>query len=158
VADVDGEDTAVDNQDQDQAAREADARRHLLQAGASLLPRQPWLHEQQPPAATDLIRFAVWRANAAGPAANAGGIGEEVVLAALTLLTAARAELDQTEAALLFTARSQRLSWSRISRAMGLGSPQAAQQRFDRVSGRAQSPEAQSPEAQSPEAQSPEAQ
>jgi hypothetical protein len=154
------------NEDQAQAAREAGARRLLLGAGAALLPRQPWLHEQQPPAATDLIRFAVWRASAGGHEANAGGheanaggisneggIGEEGVLAALTLLTAARAELDQTEAALLFTARSQGLSWPRISRAMGLGSPQAAQQRFDRVSGRAQSPEAQSPEAQSPEGQ-----
>ena len=151
MADVDGQDK---DQDQDQTAHEADARGHLLQAGASLLPRQPWLHEQQPPAATDLIRFAVWRANADDPgakadhpgtkaggcAAHAGSIGEEVVLAALTLLTAARAELDQSEAALLFTARSQGLSWPRISRAMGLGSPQAAQQRFDRVSGRAQSP------------------
>ncbi len=146
MADVDGQDKDVDNQDQDQAAREAVARGHLLQAGASHLPRQPWLHARQPPAATDLIRFAVWRA-------NAGGIGEEGLLAALTLLTAARAELDQTEAALLFIARSQGLSWPRISRAMGLGSPQAAQQRFDRVSGRAQSPEAQSPEAQSPGAQ-----
>jgi hypothetical protein len=143
VADVDG-------QDQMQAAREAEARGHLLQAGASMLPRPPWLHEEQPPAATDLIRFAVWRANADrraanadGHAANAGGIGEEVVLAALALLTAARAELDQSEAALLFTARSQGLSWPRISRAMGLGSPQAAQQRFDRVSGRAQSPKGQ---------------
>ena len=129
------------------AAREADARGHLLQAGASQLPRQPWLHERQPPAATDLVRFAVWRANAGGPGADPGGpgkqggLGEEGVLAALTLLTAARAELDQSEAALLFTARSQGLSWPRISRAMGLGSPQAAQQRFDRVSGRAQSPE-----------------
>jgi hypothetical protein len=143
VADVDG-------QDQMQAAREADARGHLLQAGASMLPRPPWLHEEQPPAATDLIRFAVWRANADRHAANADrhavnadGIGEEVVLAALALLTAARAELDQSEAALLFTARSQGLSWPRISRAMGLGSPQAAQQRFDRVSGRAQSPKGQ---------------
>ena len=134
MADVDSQD-----KDQVQAAREADARGHLLQAGASQLPRQPWLHEQQPPAATDLIRFAVWRANAGG-IGNQGGIGEEGVLAALTLLTAARAELDQSEVALLFTARSQGLSWPRISRAMGLGSPQAAQQRFDRVSGRAQSP------------------
>lgn len=142
MADVDGQDT-----DQVQAAREADARGLLLGAGAARLPRPPWAHEQQPPAATDLIRFAVWRANAGGPAANAGnpaanagGIGEEGVLAALSLLAAARAELDQSEAALLFTARSRGLSWPRISRAMGLGSPQAAQQRFDRVSGRAQRP------------------
>jgi hypothetical protein len=146
----------VDNQDEDQAqnrdqaqaAREADARAHLLRAGASALPPPPWLHEQQPPAAADLIRFALWRANAGGHNANAGGIGEENaggigqegVLAALALLTAARAELDQTEAALLFTARAHGLSWPRISRAMGLGSPQAAQQRFDRVTGRAQGP------------------
>jgi hypothetical protein len=141
VADVDGQD-----KDQVQAAREADARGLLLEAGAARLPRPPWVHGQQPPAATDLIRFAVWRANAGGPAANAGspaanaGIGDEGVLAALSLLAAARAELDQSEAALLFTARSHGLSWPRISRAMGLGSPQAAQQRFDRVSGRAQRP------------------
>jgi hypothetical protein len=128
VADVDGQD-----KDQVQAAREADARGLLLEAGAARLPRPPWAHGQQPPAATDLIRFAVWQA-------NAGGIGEEGVLAALSLLAAARAELDQSEAALLFTARSHGLSWPRISRAMGLGSPQAAQQRFDRVSGRAQRP------------------
>ena len=136
MADVDGQD-----KDQVQAAREAAARGLLLGAGAARLPRPPWVHGQQPPAATDLIRFAVWRANAGGgPAANAGGIGEEGVLAALSLLAAARAELDQSEAALLFTARSHGLSWPRISRAMGLGSPQAAQQRFDRVSGRAQRP------------------
>jgi hypothetical protein len=119
-----------DDQDQAQAAREAAARARLLAAGAASLPRPPWLHEQQPPAATDLIRFALWRANAGG----------EDVLAALALLAAARAELDQSEAALLFTARAGGLSWPRISRAMGLGSPQAAQQRFERVTGRAQSP------------------
>ncbi len=57
-------------------------------------------------------------------------------MAALTLLPAARAEVDQVEAALLFTARTQGMSWPRISRAMGLGSAQAAQQRFDRVTDR----------------------
>jgi hypothetical protein len=152
---VDGQDNdQARNRGQAQAAREADARGQLLRSGASLLPRPPWLHERQPPAAADLIRFALWRANAGGHDANAGGhdanagghnanaggIGEEGVLAALALLTAARAELDQTEAALLFTARAHGLSWPRISRAMGLGSPQAAQQRFDRVAGRAQGP------------------
>jgi hypothetical protein len=135
VADVDGQD-----KDQEQAAREADARRLLLEAGAARLPRPPWVHGQQPPAATDLIRFAAWRANAGDPVSDTDGIGDEGVLAALSLLAAARAELDQSEAALLFTARSRGLSWPRISRAMGLGSPQAAQQRFDRVSGRAQRP------------------
>src|ERR1022692_3862149 len=116
--------------DQGQAAREAAARTQLLAAGASALPRAPWLHGSQPPSAVDLIRFAVWRG-------GAGDLDEEELLSALTLLPAARAEVDQAEAALLFTARAHGLSGPRISRAMGLGSAQAAQQRFDRVTGRA---------------------
>lgn len=115
--------------DKEQAAREADARGRLLDAGASALPRPPWLHGSQPPAAVDLIRFALWRS-------GTEDIGEDDLLAALTLLASARAEVHQIEAALLFTARVRGLSWPRISRALGLGSAQAAQQRFDRVTGR----------------------
>jgi hypothetical protein len=117
--------------DQEQAGRESAARLRLLGAGASSLPRAPWLAGPQPPSAIDLIQFALWRSPAAG-------IGEEDLVAALTLLSAARAEVDQIEAALLFTARAERLSWARIARALGLGSPQAAQQRFERVTGRAE--------------------
>lgn len=119
--------------DQGQAAREAGARRRLLAAGADALPRPPWRHRSEPPAAADLIRFVLWRA---GP----GGLGDEELLAALTLLPAARAEVDQMEAGLLFTTRARGLSWPQISRALGLGSPQAAQQRFGRVTGRAGHP------------------
>ena len=126
-------DVAHTDADHEQAAREAGARGRLLGAGASSLPRAPWLHGGQPPSAVDLTRFAVWRA-------SAGGASDEDLLAALTLLSAARAEVDQVEAALLFTARAHGLSWPRISRAMGLGSPQAAQQRFGRVTGRVASP------------------
>jgi hypothetical protein len=116
--------------DHGQAAREADARRQLLDAGASSLPHPPWLHPGQPPSAADLIQFALWRANTTG-------IGEDALLAALALLPAARAEADQAEAALLFTARAGDLSWPQISQAMGLRSAQAAQQRSGRVTGRA---------------------
>jgi len=115
--------------DREQAARESDAREQLLAAGAADLPRPPWLHRSQPPSAVDLIRFALWRT-------HTSDVDEEDLVAALTLLPAARAEVDQVEAALLFTARAQGLAWSRISRAMGLGSAQAAQQRFDRVTDR----------------------
>lgn len=118
--------------DQEQAAREADARRRLLDAGASSLPRAPWLHRSQPPSAVDLIHFALW-----GP--RGSDADEAVLQAALTLLPAARAEMDQIEAAALLTARSNGLSWPRISRAMGLASAQAAQQRFERVTGRVES-------------------
>ncbi len=115
--------------DQEQAAREAGARGHLLDAGASSLPRAPWLRGSQPSSAADLIHFALWRA-------QGGDVGDALLLAALPLLPAARAEVDQAEAAVLWTARSAGLSWPRISRAMGLASAQAAQQRFDRVNGR----------------------
>jgi hypothetical protein len=117
--------------DQQQSGREQSARTRLLDAGASSLPRAPWLHRSQPPSAVDLVRFAVWR-----------GQGDKVndeVMAALSLLPAARAEMEQLETALLFTARAQGLSWGRISRAMGLGSAQAALQRFDRLTSRVES-------------------
>jgi hypothetical protein len=154
--------------DREQAAREGGARRWLLGAGAAALPRMPWLAGRQPPAAADLIQFALWRsqpggrgaqpggrgaqaggrgAQAGGRGAQAGGTGADELLAALTLLPAARAEVDQAEAALLFTARAHGLSWTQISRAMGLGSPQAAQQRFGRVTGRAGHAERSRPES-----------
>ena len=133
--------------DHEQAAQEAAARQRLLGAGAAALPRMPWLAGRQPPAAADLVRFALWRSQAggakgggAGGARGHGGSGADDLVAALTLLPAARAEVDQTEAALLFTARAHGLSWSQISQAMGLGSPQAAQQRFGRVAGRTGTP------------------
>lgn len=116
----------------ERAAREHRAQQQLLEAGASSLPRAPWLHRSQPPSSVDLVRFAVWRGQAAK-------ITEEEAQAALTLLPAARAEVEQLETALLFTARAQGLSWGRISRAMGLGSAQAALQRFDRLMGRVES-------------------
>ena len=115
--------------DQQQAAREAAARRQLLEAGASSLPRPPWLRGSQPPSAADLIHFALWHD-------PVHGAGEDILLAALTLLPAARAEMEQAEAAVLWTARVGGLSWPQISRAMGLASAQAAQQRFGRVTGR----------------------
>jgi hypothetical protein len=133
--------------DHDQTAQEAAARQRLLGAGAAALPRMPWLARRQPPAAADLVRFALWRSQGsgakgggAGAARGHGGSGADDLVAALTLLPAARAEVDQTEAALLFTARAHGLSWSQISQAMGLGSPQAAQQRFGRVAGRTGTP------------------
>jgi glutathione S-transferase len=120
---------APPDDDRARAAHEADARTRLLDAGASALPRPPWLRGAQPPAAADLVRFALWRA--AGD-----GLDDEAVLAAIALLPAVRAEADQLEAGLLLTARASGLSWQRIAAALGLASPQAAQQRFDRVSGR----------------------
>lgn len=120
----------ISHPDQERAAREHRARQRLIDAGASSLPRAPWLHRSQPPSSIDLVRFAVWRG-------QTGKVTEEEVEAALTLLPSARAEVEQLEAALLFIARAEGMSWGRISRGMGLGSAQAAGQRYGRLADRA---------------------
>jgi hypothetical protein len=64
--------------------------------------------------------------------------GEEAVdtadlTAALTLMPSARAELDQLEASLLAIARGQGMTWQELAFGLGLGSAQAAQQRYERL-------------------------
>lgn len=64
--------------------------------------------------------------------------GEEPVdtadlTAALTLMPSARAELDQLEASLLLIARGQGMTWQELAFGLGLGSAQAARQRYERL-------------------------
>jgi hypothetical protein len=64
--------------------------------------------------------------------------GEEAVdgadlTAALTLVPSARAELDQIEASLLLIARGQGMTWQQLAFGLGLGSAQAARQRYERL-------------------------
>ncbi|WBB69619.1 DNA-binding protein [Micromonospora sp. WMMD812] len=86
-----------------------------------------------------------WEAVALVTALAAGGAeleaGEDPVdgadlTAALTLVPHVRAELDALEAGLLTLARSRGLTWQAIAFGLGLGSAQAAQQRFDRLTAR----------------------
>jgi hypothetical protein len=53
--------------------------------------------------------------------------------AALTLVPSARAELDQLEASLLIIARAQGMTWQELAFGLGLGSAQAARQRYERL-------------------------
>ncbi|MEW9872319.1 hypothetical protein [Arthrobacter sp. HS15c] len=115
------------------ATRQAEATRLLLDRGASELPQRPWLHGRQPPSAGDLIQHVLWRANGRGSTAP---VDASDMHAALTLISAARAEMDGLETALLFLARAEGLTWPQISHSLGLRSAQAAQQRLDRLSGR----------------------
>lgn len=112
--------------DQHDAAAERAARQVLLDRGAAGLAPRPWQRPPVPPSAVDLVLDHLWRA-------GQGTADQAATTAALRLLTAARAEVDQLETAVLFTARSQGMTWSQIAAALGLGSPQAAQQRFDRL-------------------------
>lgn len=120
----------MESTDQAEAAALDRARKTVLAAGAADLPRQPWQRTRQPPADAELIRFAAWRSG------RSEDTDPAVVEAALQLLAPARAELDQLEAGLLFAARAGGFTWPQIAAALALRSPQAAQQRFDRVLGR----------------------
>jgi hypothetical protein len=53
--------------------------------------------------------------------------------AALTLMPRVRAEVDQLEASLLIIARAQGMTWQELAYWMGLGSAQAARQRYERL-------------------------
>jgi hypothetical protein len=53
--------------------------------------------------------------------------------AALTLMPRARAEVDELESSLLIIARAQGMTWQQLAFWMGLGSAQAARQRYERL-------------------------
>jgi hypothetical protein len=115
--------------------REVTARRRLTENGAGDLPRFPWMVGAVPHDDVNLIRYALWRANSAQ--------GVEVpqdLHAALRLLESARTEMDALEAGLLFVARAEGLTWPEIAEDLGVRSPQAAQQRFERVTSRTDAP------------------
>ena len=96
-----------------------------------------------PPSAVDLIQFFLWQSRSAAfdeTGADDGAAGDrpatDWAVAALQLLPAARAEIDQLETGLLFAARGLGLTWAQMANALGLNSPQACQQRLDRLTER----------------------
>ena len=109
------------------------ARQRLGKSGADQLPPLPWLPPGAMPDDVTLLRFAMWRANSA-----VGDASHDDLRAALTLLESARADLDALEAGLMLIARAEGLTWPEIAKQLGVKSPQATQQRFQRVSTRAQ--------------------
>lgn len=58
------------------------------------------------------------------------------ITAALTLLPLVRGELDELEAGLLRMARGRGMTWPEVAFGLGLGTPQAARQRYERLAGR----------------------
>lgn len=110
-----------------QAQRERDAKDRLLGLGADQLQSHPWRPESAPPAAVELTQYALWRS---------GQLSADDLLSALSLLPAARAEVEGVEIGLLFAARNEGLTWAQIAEAMGFRSPQACQQYVTRLSAR----------------------
>jgi hypothetical protein len=68
-------------------------------------------------------------------------IDETDLTAALTLVPHLRAEVDALEVGLLTLARGRGQTWQEIAFGLGLGSAQAAKQRFERLSARTASPD-----------------
>ncbi|MGW7524112.1 DNA-binding protein [Streptomyces sp. NPDC054783] len=58
------------------------------------------------------------------------------ITAALSLVPLVRAELDELEASLLQMARGRGMTWPQIAFGLGLGTPQAARQRYERLADR----------------------
>lgn len=109
------------------AGREQDAHERLIALSADDPEPRPWRARPGPPTALDLTQYALRRS---------GDLDSADLLAALTLLPAARADLDAAEVGLLFAARSEGLTWAQIAAAMGFRSPQACQQHVSRLSAR----------------------
>ena len=59
------------------------------------------------------------------------------ITAALSLVPLVREEMDELEAGLLQMARGRGMTWQEIAFGLGLGTPQAARQRYERLAGRA---------------------
>lgn len=105
-----------------------EARSRILEDGELDPPSTPWSHPAAPPDDVTLVRMALWSANQ-----HVGSGTDGTLRAALELLPSARAELDGLESALLFVARAEGMTWQQIAERMGLRSPQAAQQRYQRL-------------------------
>ncbi|MGP4974945.1 DNA-binding protein [Brachybacterium tyrofermentans] len=113
--------------DHESTRREREAQGRLLDKGADQLEPRPWQQAAAPPSAVDLTQYALWRSYELAP---------DELLGALSLLPAARAEVESVEIGLLFAARNEGLTWAQIAQAMGFRSPQACQQYVNRLSAR----------------------
>lgn len=118
--------TQVDTQN-NHASREREAQARFLNLGAAEIGPRPWRPAPVPPSVIDLTQYALWRSSK---------LASDDLLSALSLLPAARGELEQLEVGLLFAARSDGLTWAQIADAMGFRSPQACQQYVHRLSAR----------------------
>lgn len=81
-------------------------------------------------------RCASWLVFLSGtdtPQANEPEVDDADVMAALTLIPKARAEMEQLEALFLGIARERGMTWQDIAFGLGLGSTQAARQRYERL-------------------------
>ncbi|MEU5087626.1 DNA-binding protein [Streptomyces sp. NPDC021356] len=84
-----------------------------------------------PHEAVRLVSFLL--SGAALPEGGEPEVDRADITAALTLVPLARAEMDELEAGLLGMARGRGMTWPEIAFGLGLATPQAARQRYERL-------------------------
>jgi hypothetical protein len=89
-----------------------------------------------PHEAVRLVSFLL--SGAAQPEEGEPEVDRADITAALTLVPRVRGELDELEAGLLQMARGRGMTWPEIAFGLGLGTPQAARQRYERLIERTQ--------------------
>jgi len=104
--------------------------------GATAARRARWSHATVPDPYEAVRLVMALAAGAAVPEPGEDPVDEPDLTAALTLIPHVRADLDALESGLLDLARSRGLTWQAIAFGLGLGTPQAARQRYDRLTER----------------------
>ncbi|AZM52259.1 DNA-binding protein [Streptomyces sp. WAC 01529] len=84
-----------------------------------------------PHEAVRLVAFLL--SGAAKPDEGEPEVDRADITAALSLLPMARGEMDELETGLLQMARGRGMTWPEIAFGLGLGTPQAARQRYERL-------------------------
>ncbi|MER6089634.1 DNA-binding protein [Streptomyces bluensis] len=88
-----------------------------------------------PHEAVRLVSFLL--SGAAQPDDGEPEVDQADITAALSLVPLVRGEMDELEAGLLQMARGRGMTWQEIAFGLGLGTPQAARQRYERLAARA---------------------
>lgn len=88
-----------------------------------------------PHEAVRLVSFLL--SGAALPDEEEPEVDQADITAALSLVPLVRGEMDELETGLLQMARGRGMTWQEIAFGLGLGTPQAARQRYERLAARA---------------------
>ncbi|WP_328364710.1 DNA-binding protein [Streptomyces sp. NBC_00445] len=88
-----------------------------------------------PHEAVRLVSFLL--SGAAQPDDGEPEVDHADITAALSLVPLVRGEMDELETGLLQMARGRGMTWQEIAFGLGLGTPQAARQRYERLASRA---------------------
>jgi len=98
--------------------------------------RHRWHHAEVPDPYEAVALVTALAGGAALPEPGEEPVDQADLTAALTLIPHVRAELDSLELGLLSLARDRGMTWQAIAFGLGLGTAQAARQRYERLAGR----------------------